>query len=163
MKTVIGQHASNPFGSPRRMLHVNLTNTARQPRTKAGILTGIALVLALATACGTSGTQGAGTGGTLNKATTVSTALLSFTPATLTVKAGTTVTWTDTDSIAHTVTTGTFVLGSDGLRTSEHPDGLINMPLSPGKNLTFTFTKPGKYVYYCSIHKGMSGEIVVTP
>lgn len=145
------------------MLHVNLPNTARRPRIKAGTLAGIAVVLALATACGSSGSSGAGAGASLDKATTVSTSLLSFTPATLTVKVGTTVTWTDTDAIAHTVTTGTFVLGSDGLRTSEHPDGLINMPLSRGNNITFTFTKPGKYVYYCSIHKGMSGEIVVTP
>lgn len=145
------------------MLHVNLPNTGRQLRTKLGVLAGTALVVALAVACGASGTKGAQAGAPLDKATTVSTSLLSFAPMTLTVKAGTTVTWTDTDSIAHTVTTGTFVLGSDGLRTSEHPDGLINMPLSRGKNVSFTFTKPGKYVYYCSIHKGMSGEIVVTP
>ncbi|WP_164512490.1 cupredoxin domain-containing protein [Nocardioides baekrokdamisoli] len=139
------------------------STTALRPRTKAGILAASALTLALATACGTSGSSGAGNGATLDNATTVRTSLLSFMPATLTVKAGSTVTWTDTDSIAHTVTTGTFVVGSDGLRTSENPDGVINMPLSPGKNVTFTFTKPGKYVYYCSIHKGMSGEIVVTP
>lgn len=163
MSTGTGQQTSNPFGALRRMLHVNLPNTARRPRITAGILAVLALVLAFATACGSSGTSGAGTDTSLNKATTVSTSLLSFTPATLTVKVGSTVTWTDTDSIAHTVTTGTFVLGSDGLRTSEHPDGLINMPLSKGNNVSFTFTKPGKYIYYCSIHKGMSGEIVVTP
>lgn len=128
----------------------------------AGALAVTALTLALATGCGAAGPQRAG-GAALNPATTVHTTLLSFVPATLTVKAGTTVTWTDTDSIAHTVTTGTFVLGSDGLRTSQHPDGLINLPLSQGKNVTFTFTKPGKYVYYCSIHHGMSGQIVVTP
>ena len=142
---------------------MNLPNTTRRPLIKAGTLAGTALVLALATACGTSVAQGPAASTSLNKATTVSTSLLSFTPATLTVKVGTTVTWTDTDSIAHTVTTGTFVLGSDGLRTSQHPDGLINMPLSRGNNINFTFTKPGKYIYYCSIHKGMSGEIVVTP
>lgn len=163
MKTVHSEYASNPFGSPRRTDRVNLPTTTARPRTKAGLLAAAVLTLGLATACGTSGTQGTGTGATLDKATTVSTSLLSFMPATLTVKVGTTVTWTDTDSIAHTVTTGTFVLGSDGLRTSEHPDGLINMPLSRGNNISFTFTKPGTYVYYCSIHKGMSGQIVVTP
>lgn len=163
MRSVRQDDASNPFGLPRRTLHVNLPNIARLPRFNAGALAGTALVLALATACGTSGTQGSGTSASLDKATTVSTALLSFTPQTLTVKVGTTVTWADTDSIAHTVTTGTFVVGSDGLRTSEHPDGLISMPLSRGTNVTFTFTKPGTYVYYCSIHKGMSGQIVVTP
>ena len=125
-------------------------------------MTTAAITLALATGCGGSG-SGGGAAKNLNPATTVHTTLLSFVPATLKVKAGTTVTWTDTDSISHTVTTGTFVLGSDGLRSSEHPDGVINMPLSGGKNVTFTFTKPGKYVYYCSIHKGMNGEIDVTP
>ncbi|MGN6160704.1 MAG: cupredoxin domain-containing protein [Marmoricola sp.] len=132
------------------------------PRTRsaAGVLTAAVATLVLATGCGSSSSH---SGAALNPATTVRTSLLSFNPATLKVKVGTTVTWTDTDSIAHTVTTGTFVLGSDGLRSSEHPDGLINMPLSGGKNVTFKFTKPGKYVYYCSIHKGMNGEIDVTP
>ena len=125
-------------------------------------MTTAAITLALATGCGGSG-SGGGAAQKLDPATTVHTTLLSFVPATLKVKVGTTVTWTDTDSISHTVTTGTFVLGSDGLRSSEHPDGLINMPLSGGKNVTFKFTKPGKYVYYCSIHKGMNGEIDVTP
>jgi plastocyanin len=129
-------------------------------RNIAGVLSVTALTVALATGCGAAATSGSAK---LNPATTVHTTLLSFLPATLTVKAGTTVTWTDTDSIAHTVTTGTFVLGSDGLRTSQNPNGLINMPLSQGKNVTFTFTKPGKYIYYCSIHHGMNGEIVVTP
>ena len=129
-------------------------------RTVAGALSVTALTLALATGCGASGSAGKTA---LNPATTVHTSLLSFTPAKLTVKVGTTVTWTDTDSIAHTVTTGTFVLGSDGLRTSQNPNGLINMPLSQGKNVTFKFTKPGTYIYYCSIHHGMNGEIVVTP
>lgn len=131
----------------------------RSRSVAAGVVTTATVALALA-GCGSSGSHG---GAALNPATTVKTTLLSFVPATLTVKAGSTVTWTDTDSISHTVTTGTFVLGSDGLRSSEHPDGLINMPLSGGKNVTFTFTKPGKYVYYCSIHKGMNGEVIVTP
>jgi plastocyanin len=127
----------------------------------AGLLGSAALGVVTLTGCGSS-TPAATTTQT-NSATTVSTKLLSFSPAKLTVKVGTTVTWTDTDSIAHTVTTGTFTLGSDGLRTSQHPDGLINLPLSQGKNVTYKFTKPGKYVYYCSIHMGMNGEIDVTP
>jgi plastocyanin len=125
---------------------------------------GAALVaLTVLSACGSSSSPAAGTNTQHDKGTTVTTKLLSFTPAKLTVKAGTTVTWTDSDSIAHTVTTGTFVLGSDGLRSSQNPDGLINMPLSTGKNVSYTFKKPGKYVYYCSIHHGMNGEIDVTP
>src|SRR5215475_2699530 len=97
-----------------------------------------------------------------NNATTVVTKLLAFQPQKLTVKAGTTVTWTVSDSIAHTVTTGTFTLNGEGLRTEEHPDGTLNKPLSSGHDVSFTFTAPGKYTYFCSIHKGMTGEVEVT-
>jgi plastocyanin len=137
------------------------TSTSRARRSAAAL--GVAaLTLAMATACGGSGSTPK-SGAKLDPATTVTTKLLSFNPEKLTVKVGTKVTWTDSDSIGHTVTTGKFVLGSEGLRTSENPDGLIDMPLSAGKNVSYTFTKAGKYVYYCSIHKGMNGEIDVTP
>ncbi|MCW2754832.1 MAG: blue (type 1) copper domain protein [Marmoricola sp.] len=136
-------------------------NTRRSRKIAAA---GAALVaLTVLSACGSSSSSPAGSNTSHANGTTVTTKLLSFTPMKLTVKAGTKVTWTDSDSIAHTVTTGTFVLGSDGLRSSQHPDGLVNMPLSMGKDVSYTFTKPGKYVYYCSIHHGMNGEIDVTP
>lgn len=145
-------------------LVMNLMSNTRARRT-AGALAGVVLTLSLAAACGSSTpkSSGNGDGSTSAKADTVTTKLLSFMPAKLTVKAGTKVTWTDSDGIGHTVTTGTFTLGSDGLRTAQNPDGLIDMPLSKGKDVSYTFTKPGKYVYYCSIHKGMAGEIDVTP
>jgi plastocyanin len=120
------------------------------------------MALALTTGCGSSDSKGSDSGTKLDPKTTVTTKLLSFMPEKLTVKAGTTVTWDAGDGIGHTVTTGTFTLGSDGLRTEENPDGLIDMPLKQGKDITYTFKKPGKYVYYCSIHKGMNGEIDVT-
>jgi plastocyanin len=96
-------------------------------------------------------------------ARTVTTKLLSFTPGTLTVKAGTTVTWHAGDGITHTVTTGTYQVGSDKLRSSEKPDGKLDKPLKQGTDVTFTFAEPGKYSYFCSIHKGMNGEVDVTP
>ncbi|MFL6108178.1 MAG: plastocyanin/azurin family copper-binding protein [Marmoricola sp.] len=138
-----------------------MTSTNSQVRRTAAALGAAVLALSLVSACGSSGSGSKPS--TSAKADTVTTKLLSFMPAKLTVKAGTKVTWSDSDGIGHTVTTGTFTLGSDGLRTAENPDGLIDMPLSKGKDVTFTFTKPGKYVYYCSIHKGMAGEIDVTP
>lgn len=107
--------------------------------------------------------DGGGAGGAGGEEATVTTKLLSFEPQKLTVEAGTTVTWTDSDEIAHTVTTGTFKLGGDDLRTTENPDGTIDEPLSAGQEVSYTFTEPGTYTYYCSIHKGMTGEIVVTP
>lgn len=135
------------------------TKSNRSTRRSAAALGVVALTMALVAGCGGSDSTPKSS---LDPATTVSTKLLSFVPETLSVKVGTTVTWTDLDQIGHTVTTGTFTLGSDGLRTEENPDGTLDMPLSKGKDVTYTFTKAGKYVYYCSIHKGMAGEIDVT-
>ena len=71
----------------------------------------------------------------------------SFTPATLTVDAGTQIIWTNADDIPHTVVSDDQSLKSKALDTDE----------------TFTFTagKPGTYSYFCSIHPKMRGTIVV--
>ena len=71
-----------------------------------------------------------------------------FAPQRLTVKAGTTVTWTNDDDINHTVT-------SD--------DGATFDSGAFGHGLTFSFTagQPGTYTYKCSIHPFMKGTIVV--
>jgi plastocyanin len=70
-----------------------------------------------------------------------------FHPQTLTVKAGTTVTWANNDAVDHTVTSDTNLFASDKL----------------GKNATFsyTFSNAGTFAYHCSIHKTMKGTIVV--
>ena len=70
-----------------------------------------------------------------------------FTPATLTVAVGTTVTWRNTTSAPHTVT-------SDDGKTF---DGM----LSTGGTYSFTFTKAGTYAYHCNIHPYMKAMIVV--
>lgn len=111
-------------------------------------------------ACGS--TEEAAPSGSVAEGPTVTTKLLTFEPEELTVKAGTTVTWVVSDSVGHTVTTGDFELGGDGLRTSENPDGRIDKPIGAGKEASYTFTEPGTYTYFCSIHKGMSGEVTVT-
>jgi plastocyanin len=56
------------------------------------------------------------------------------------------VTWTNNDSIGHTVTAD---------------DGSFNSPVDPGKTFSFTFTKAGTYTYHCSIHPTMKATIVV--
>jgi plastocyanin len=70
-----------------------------------------------------------------------------YTPATLTIAAGTTVTWTNDDSVPHTVT------ASDGSFDSGN--------LNPGQSFSFTFSTPGSYPYVCQYHAGMQGTIVV--
>jgi len=71
----------------------------------------------------------------------------SFGPVTLTVAAGTTVTWTNRDDIPHTVVSEDKVFKSKVLDTDE--------------KFSFTFSKPGTYPYFCSIHPKMTGKIVV--
>ena len=70
-----------------------------------------------------------------------------FTPKSVTVKAGTTVTWTNQDDIPHTVTSTTKQFRSKGLDTDD--------------KFTFTFSTPGTYDYFCSLHPQMTGTIVV--
>jgi plastocyanin len=74
----------------------------------------------------------------------------SFKPAAATVKAGTTVTWTFSDSSAHNVDP------VGGTEPKKSPD------LKSGGTYTFTFTKAGTYNYRCGIHNSMTGSVVVT-
>jgi plastocyanin len=71
----------------------------------------------------------------------------SFGPADLTVPVGTTVTWTNHDDIPHTVVSTDKVFKSKVLDTDE--------------KFSFTFSKPGTYPYFCSIHPKMTGKIIV--
>jgi plastocyanin len=65
----------------------------------------------------------------------------------VTVKPGTTVTWTNADDIPHTV------VSKDGLFKSK--------VLDSGDRFSFTFAKPGQFGYFCSIHPHMTGTIIV--
>ena len=69
-----------------------------------------------------------------------------FSPATATVAVGSTVTWTNDDSTAHTVT---FDAGPNCGQ------------LSSGATTTATFSAAGSYAYHCSIHPSMKGTVVV--
>ena len=73
-----------------------------------------------------------------------------FSPANITVKVGTTVTWTNKDSVPHTVTE------TDGQTGPSSGD------LNPSASYTFKFTKAGTYHYNCSIHTYMVGTVTVT-
>lgn len=77
---------------------------------------------------------------------------ISFNPQELQVAPGTTVTWTNQDGFPHTVTAG----------TRDNPTGLFESGnISTDGTFNFTFEEPGTYEYFCSIHDGMRGVIVV--
>jgi len=65
------------------------------------------------------------------------------------VKAGTTVTWTNRDDDAHTVTSVANTFRSPGLDT--------------GETFSYTFTRAGTFEYFCTLHPLMTGKVVVTP
>ena len=72
----------------------------------------------------------------------------SFGPATITIPAGTTVTWTNNDDVPHVV-------------TSDDNKMFKSKALDTDDRFSFTFTKPGTYNYYCAIHPKMTAKIVV--
>lgn len=79
--------------------------------------------------------------------TTVTIADFSFTPASITIHVGDTVTWVNNGPSAHTATAN---------------DGAFNTGvLQKGHSASHTFTKPGTYSYICSIHPFMHGTVVV--
>jgi plastocyanin len=70
-----------------------------------------------------------------------------FEPQRLTVKAGTTITWVNQDDIPHLVASTTRLFKSKALDTDD--------------KFSFTFTTPGVYDYFCSLHPHMTGAIVL--
>jgi plastocyanin len=73
-----------------------------------------------------------------------------FSPSSLTVTAGSTVTWTNMDTAPHTVT------------VSSGPVKFNSPTLQKGDTFTYTFTKAGTYQYYCAVHPDMKASVTVT-
>lgn len=98
---------------------------------------------------GSATTVSGGTATTAGSDTTnaVSIASFAFSPPSLTVKVGATVTWTNNDTVTHTVVAddGSFKSGD----------------LGQGASYQFTFKTAGTYTYKCSIHPSMTGTVVV--
>jgi plastocyanin len=75
---------------------------------------------------------------------------MAFSPANISVKKGTTVTWTNQDSVGHTVTE------TDG------KTGPSSSTLNQGSTYSFTYNEVGTFNYHCSIHTYMTGTVTVT-
>ena len=72
-----------------------------------------------------------------------------FAPDVLTIPAGTTVTWTNKDEVPHTVMSSDKRFQGSGA-------------LDTGDTYSYTFTTPGSYEYFCTLHPFMKGKVVVT-
>ncbi len=71
-----------------------------------------------------------------------------YSPADITVPAGTTVTWTNSDQFTHSV---------------RLPEGGPDLVVRPGESTTYAFTTPGLYRYTCTFHSNdMNGTVLVT-
>jgi plastocyanin len=70
-----------------------------------------------------------------------------FSPQTLTVKAGSRVTWVNHDDVPHTATSTEKKFNSG--------------PLDTDQSFSFVFDKPGEYPYFCAVHPHMTGKIIV--
>ena len=77
-----------------------------------------------------------------------------FSPGNYTTKAGSTITWVNKDSIAHTVVSTSVPSGAESFGSG---------PIQYGNVYSVTLTVPGTYNYECSIHPFMKGTIIVTP
>ena len=99
---------------------------------------------------GAPATVGPGTTGPAAAVATVDLGIMNFkfTPASVSVRAGATVGWTNKDGTAHTVTFTQPAVSS----------GTLN----PHNQFTHVFTEPGTFAYHCEIHPFMHGTIVVT-
>ena len=85
--------------------------------------------------------------------TTDSSGTFTFSPATITIKAGTTVTWKNVTTVAHTVTS------DDGGKTFD--SGTSKPVAAQTGTFTFTFKTPGTFTYHCSFHPFMKGTVIV--
>jgi plastocyanin len=94
-------------------------------------------------------TFGTGTGIAVAQGASASVAIqnFAFSPGSIQVDAGTTVTWTNNDQVMHTVTAddGSFDSGD----------------IAPGGTFSMTFNTPGTFSYHCKIHPFMTASIVV--
>jgi plastocyanin len=77
-----------------------------------------------------------------------------FSPARIQVALGTTVTWTNQDTVPHNVTLAPVVVSS----SNNWDSGL----LSPGQSFSYTFTSQGTFQYHCQEDPGMVGVVIVT-
>jgi plastocyanin len=95
-------------------------------------------------------------GGTVNVSAENS---LMFSPANITIPRGTTVKWTNTGNVLHTVTSGT------GSGAGGNAGAIFDSQLPAGGTFSHTFAVAGTFPYFCRIHEfmNMRGTITVTP
>jgi plastocyanin len=72
---------------------------------------------------------------------------MAFNPLTITVAMGTSVTWTNKDAVAHTVTSNTGIFDSGSINTNG--------------TFSYTFSTVGTFPYHCTVHPYMTATVIV--
>lgn len=80
---------------------------------------------------------------------TVDIAGFEYLPAVMTVESGETISWVNDDAAPHTVT--------------ENNGDFASKTLDSSSRFTMTFRRPGTYHYFCAVHPGMKGTVIVKP
>jgi plastocyanin len=126
-----------------------LVQTKKGNNMRRSVSTGVFLAALGLGIAGLGAGAGTVTAGAQPKPETMEVKIDNFTfgPAALTVMVGTTITWTNRDDIPHTVVSTDKVFKSKVLDTDE--------------TFSFTFSTPGTFPYFCSIHPKMTGTVVV--
>jgi amicyanin len=107
----------------------------------------ILITVVLISGC-TQTSSGGNQGNTQTGANSIEIKNFAFSPSTLTIKVGETVTWTNSDSTSHTI-------------TSDSGSELDSGSISSGQTYSHTFNTIGTFDYHCSIHTSMKGKVVV--
>ena len=132
------------------MLHHHTHSRSHIRAAMMPVVLALALILVVAvvvTACGSGSTSTTTTAGGAATGGQVVIKGFAFSPASITVKAGESVTWTTQDGTTHTVTADNAEFNSSNIAS--------------GATFTFKFDKAGSYPYHCSIHASMKGTVVV--
>jgi plastocyanin len=135
---------TEPGGSP---------SCPHRRRLAGALAAAVVAVLALGACGGGGGTNDAGAQGTATSAgggSAVQIVNFAFEPPKLTVKAGTTVTWTNQDTAIHSIK------DTSSLATP------VSQDLAKGGTFSITYGRPGSYSYICGIHNYMTGSVEVT-
>ena len=129
-------------------MRVHRIPSSRPSIVIAAIATGLLLA-----ACSTNNATGGGTHSAAASGSTVTLSGLAFSPTSLTVKAGTTVTFQNKDTVDHTVTNG-----KDG---TPDANAAFDKSLPAGQSVDITFDKAGTFNVTCKIHSSMNMTVTV--
>lgn len=141
------------------MLNRSSTRRARVSGVRLLAVTGVVALAGLLAACGSSSKPSTapppnnGSGGAVSGNAAVTIKGFAFKPSTLTIKAGTTVTWTNEDGTPHNIQ----------FMSSAIPKGPDLSASGGQKSWSHAFAQAGTYPYICGIHNYMTGTVKVVP